>query len=114
MVVKAGHIPDTHEGFDIGPETIAKYADVIKSSKTVVWNGPMGVFEMPPFDKEPARWRMPSSPAARSASSAAGQCRRHSGVRPCRQGDPRQHRGGASLEMLEGKKFAAVELLDDK
>eukprot|EP00475_Leptophrys_vorax_P039961 TRINITY_DN73316_c2_g1_i1.p1 TRINITY_DN73316_c2_g1~~TRINITY_DN73316_c2_g1_i1.p1 ORF type:complete len:389 (-),score=54.22 TRINITY_DN73316_c2_g1_i1:8-1174(-) len=52
QVVKAGQIPDEGgwEGFDIGPETIKKYADVIKSAKMVVWNGPMGVFEMPPFD----------------------------------------------------------------
>ncbi len=49
-IVAAGEIPDGWEGFDIGPETAAKYAAVIKDAKTVVWNGPMGVFEKPPMD----------------------------------------------------------------
>ena len=51
QVVAAGQIPDGWEGFDIGPETAAKYAAVIKDAKTVVWNGPMGVFEKPPMDE---------------------------------------------------------------
>ena len=50
VVVKAGEIPDTFQGFDIGPATAAQYAQELKNAKTVVWNGPMGVFEMPPFD----------------------------------------------------------------
>jgi phosphoglycerate kinase len=50
QVVKAGAIPDGFEGLDIGPETARTYADIIRSAGTVVWNGPMGVFEMPPFD----------------------------------------------------------------
>ena len=49
-VVDAGQIPDGYEGLDIGPKTAQQYASVIKTAKTVVWNGPMGVFEMPPFD----------------------------------------------------------------
>src|SRR5690606_34397194 len=50
QVVAAGQIPDGWEGFDIGPETARRFADEVKKAKTVVWNGPMGVFEMPPFD----------------------------------------------------------------
>ncbi len=49
-VVKAGEIPDGFEGLDIGPDTANKYAEIIRGAGTVVWNGPMGVFEMPPFD----------------------------------------------------------------
>ena len=48
LVVAAGEIPDEFEGLDIGPDTAKLYADIVKDSKTVVWNGPMGVFEMPP------------------------------------------------------------------
>ena len=48
VVVKAGQIPDTFQGFDIGPETAKLYAAEVGKAKTVVWNGPMGVFEMPP------------------------------------------------------------------
>ena len=47
-VVKAGEIPDGFEGLDIGPDTANKYAEIIRGAGTVVWNGPMGVFEMPP------------------------------------------------------------------
>ncbi|NBP79314.1 phosphoglycerate kinase [bacterium] len=50
QVVTAGEIPDGFEGLDIGPETAARYSEIIRGAKTVVWNGPMGVFEMSPFD----------------------------------------------------------------
>ncbi len=50
VVVEAGKIPDGYEGLDIGPKTAEIYAETVKAAKTIVWNGPMGVFEMPPFD----------------------------------------------------------------
>jgi phosphoglycerate kinase len=50
QVVPAGQIPEGFQGLDIGPETARRYAEVVRGAKTVVWNGPMGVFEMPPFD----------------------------------------------------------------
>ncbi len=50
QVVKGGEIPDGWEGYDIGPVTAKQYADLLKNAATVVWNGPMGVFEKPPFD----------------------------------------------------------------
>jgi phosphoglycerate kinase len=115
VVVKAGQIPDTYEGFDIGPETIAKYADVIKSSKTVVWNGPMGVFEMPPFDK--GTRAVADAIVASGAISVIGGGDSAAAIQEFGLADKVTHvstGGGASLEMLEGKKFAAVELLDDK
>jgi len=49
-IVQAGAIPDGFEGLDIGPETARRYGEIIRGAGTVVWNGPMGVFEMPPFD----------------------------------------------------------------
>ncbi len=50
QVVAAGQIPDGFEGLDIGPDTAQRYAEIVHNAKTVIWNGPMGVFEMPPFD----------------------------------------------------------------
>ena len=117
QVVAAGQIPNEGgwEGFDIGPATIAKYSDVIKSAKTVVWNGPMGVFEMPPFD---AGTRAVANAICDSgATSIIGGGDSAAAIQEFGLADRVTHvstGGGASLEMLEGKKFVAVELLDDK
>lgn len=115
VVVKAGQIPDAFEGLDIGPETQKKYAEIVKSAKTVVWNGPMGVFEMPPFD---AGTRAVANAIVESSSvSIIGGGDSAAAIQEFGLADKVTHvstGGGASLEMLEGKKFAAVELLDDK
>ncbi|WLD14994.1 phosphoglycerate kinase [Planctellipticum variicoloris] len=115
VVVKAGQIPDTFEGLDIGPETQKKYAEIVKSAKTVVWNGPMGVFEMPPFD---AGTRAVANAIVESSSvSIIGGGDSAAAIQEFGLADKVTHvstGGGASLEMLEGKKFVAVELLDDK
>jgi len=117
QVVPAGKIPDEGgwEGFDIGPATIAKYEAVIKSAKTVVWNGPMGVFEMPPFD---AGTRAVAEAIVASGSvSIIGGGDSAAAIQDFGLAEKVTHvstGGGASLEMLEGKKFVAVELLDDK
>lgn len=117
QVVKAGHIPDEGgwEGFDIGPDTIKKYADVIKSAKTVVWNGPMGVFEMPPFDA--GTRAVAEAIVASGSTSIIGGGDSAAAIQQFGLADKVTHvstGGGASLEMLEGKKFVAVELLDNK
>lgn len=115
ITVKAGEIPDGYEGFDIGPETIAAYSELIKSSKTVVWNGPMGVFEMPPFDA--GTRAVAEAIVASGATSIIGGGDSAAAIQEFGLADQVTHvstGGGASLEMLEGKKFAAVELLDDK
>lgn len=115
LVVKAGEIPDSFDGFDIGPATAAQYAQELKNAKTVVWNGPMGVFEMPPFD---AGTRIVAEAIANSsATSIIGGGDSAAAIQQLGFADKVSHvstGGGASLSMLEGEKFAAVELLDEK
>lgn len=114
-VVPAGQIPDGFRGLDIGPETAAKFAAIIRSAKTVVWNGPMGVFEMPPFDagtkavaQAIADGNCVSIIGGGDSAAAIAQLGFEDKVTHVSTG------GGASLSMLEGKKFAAVEILDEK
>ncbi|MGB7342869.1 MAG: phosphoglycerate kinase [Pirellulaceae bacterium] len=113
-VVAAGEIPDGMEGLDIGPETAKKYCEVIKSAKTVVWNGPMGVFEKPPMD---AGTRAVAQAVADSDSvSIIGGGDSAAAVDQMGFADKVSHvstGGGASLAMLEGQSFAAVDLLDE-
>jgi phosphoglycerate kinase len=114
-LVKAGEIPDDYEGFDIGPETMKKYAAAIQSAKTVVWNGPMGVFEMPPFDA--GTKAVAQAIVASGATSIIGGGDSAAAIQQFGLAGKVTHvstGGGASLEMLEGKKFVAVELLDEQ
>ncbi len=115
MVVKSGEIPDGFEGLDIGPETAKIYADIVSNAKTVIWNGPMGVFEMPPFDA--GTKAVAQAIADGDATSIIGGGDSAAAVEQLGFADDVSHvstGGGASLEMLEGKSFASVELLDDK
>lgn len=114
QIVASGEIPDGWEGLDIGPETARQYADLLKNAKTVVWNGPMGVFEMPPFDA--GTKAVAQAIADSDATSIIGGGDSAAAVEKLGFADQVTHvstGGGASLEMLEGNKFAAVELLDD-
>lgn len=114
-VVKAGEINDDFEGFDIGPETSEMFADLVKNAKTVVWNGPMGVFEMPPFDA--GTRAVAEAIAASDAVSIIGGGDSAAAIQQLGFADQVSHvstGGGASLAMLEGQKFEAVELLDEK
>ncbi len=113
-IVPAGEIPDGWEGLDIGPETAKKYADLLKSAKTVVWNGPMGVFEMPPFDF--GTKTVAQAIAESDATSIIGGGDSAAAIEQLGFADQVTHvstGGGASLQLLEGEKFDAVELLDD-
>lgn len=115
QVVAAGQIPDGFEGLDIGPQTAELYAQILKDAKTVVWNGPMGVFEMPPFDA--GTKAVAQAIADSDATSIIGGGDSAAAVEQLGFADRVTHvstGGGASLAMLEGQKFAAVELLDDK
>jgi phosphoglycerate kinase len=115
VVVPAGEIPDGFEGLDIGPGTAAKFSGIIKTAKTIVWNGPMGVFEMPPFD---AGTKAIAEAIAnnRQAVSIVGGGDSAAAIEQLGYATYVTHvstGGGASLEMLEGKKFQTVEILDN-
>jgi phosphoglycerate kinase len=113
-LVDAGKIPDGYQGLDIGPKTAQEYAEVIKTAKTVIWNGPMGVFEMPPFD---AGTKAVAEAIAKSgATSVIGGGDSAAAVAQFGYADRVTHvstGGGASLELMEGKRFQAVDVLDD-
>jgi phosphoglycerate kinase len=117
-IVTAGEIPDGFEGLDIGPETARKYAEIIRTAGTVVWNGPMGVFEMPPFDAgTKAVADAVAEATTRGAITIIGGGDSAAAVEQLGYADKVSHvstGGGASLEMLEGKAFETVAVLDEK
>ncbi|MBR5626149.1 MAG: phosphoglycerate kinase [Thermoguttaceae bacterium] len=113
-IVATGDIDDDYEGLDIGPKTAEMYADLVKGAKTVVWNGPMGVCEMPPFDA--GTKAVAQAIADSDAISIIGGGDSAAAIQKLGFADKVSHvstGGGASLAMLEGQKFAAVELLDE-
>ena len=115
QIVPAGEIPDGFEGLDIGPKTAAHFAEIISSAKTVVWNGPMGVFEMPPFDE--GTKVVAQAIADSEAISIIGGGDSAAAISQLGFEDSVTHvstGGGASLAMLEGKNFLAVEVLDER
>jgi len=118
QVVSAGTIPDGFEGLDIGPATAEHYSSIIRSAGTVVWNGPMGVFEMPPFDAgTKAVAAAVAAATAKGAITIIGGGDSAAAVEQLGYADKVSHvstGGGASLEMLEGKAFETVAVLDEK
>lgn len=113
-IVAAGQIPDGFEGLDIGPKSIELFAAVLKTAKTVVWNGPMGAFEVAPFDL--GTKAVAQAIAESSAISIIGGGDSAAAIEQLGFASRVTHvstGGGASLEMLEGNKFATVEILDN-
>ena len=114
-VVKAGEIPADWEGLDIGPETAAMFSEAVKDAKTVVWNGPMGCFEMPNFaigTEEVAK-----ALADTDATTIIGGGDSAAAVNQLGYGDKMSHistGGGASLEFLEGRELPGVAAANDK
>ena len=111
-------IPDDMMGLDIGPRTVATYVARLASAKTIVWNGPMGAFEVPPFDvgtKGVAR-AIADATTEKGAVSVIGGGDSAAAIDAFGLTDKVSHvstGGGASLKMLEGEKFASFELLDE-
>lgn len=114
-VIPTGPVPDGWRILDIGPETVAAYAKVIQKAKTIVWNGPMGVFEFPNFAK--GTLGVAQAVAASPATSIIGGGESVAAIQQSGLADKISHistGGGASLEMLEGLTLPGVAILLDK
>lgn len=108
-------IPQGWMGLDIGPETAKRYAEVIKESKLVIWNGPMGVFEMEAF--ETGTKTVANAMAETEAYTIIGGGDSAAAVEQFKVADKMDHistGGGASLEFMEGKDLPGVSALTDK
>ena len=115
QVVKAGEIPEGWEGLDIGPETAKIFSDAVKDAKTVVWNGPMGVFENPTLAQ--GTIAVAKALADTEATTIIGGGDSAAAVNQLGFGDKMTHistGGGASLEFLEGKELPGVAAANDK
>ena len=114
-VVGRGEIPDDMEGLDIGPKTAELFANAVKDAKTVVWNGPMGCFEMPNFAAGTVA--VAKALAEIDATTIIGGGDSAAAVNNLGFGDKMTHistGGGASLEFLEGKELPGVAAANDK
>ena len=114
-VIPMGPVPDGWRILDIGPETVAAYAKVVKGAGTVVWNGPMGVFEFPRFAK--GTYGVARAVAESGAVSIIGGGESVAAIQQSGLAEKITHistGGGASLEMLEGLALPGVAALQDK
>jgi phosphoglycerate kinase len=114
-VVLPGELEDKEMALDIGPETIEKYAKVLREAKTVVWNGPMGVFEIPAFAK--GTYGVAQAIADSHAISVIGGGDSVAAVEKAGLAKRMSHistGGGASLEFLEGKILPGIDCLSNK
>ena len=115
-VVAADAIPADKEGLDIGPATCEKFAEAVKTAKTVVWNGPMGVFEMEPFAKGTIAV-CEALAGLEGANTLIGGGDSAAAVMQLGYADKVSHistGGGASLEYMEGKVLPGIAAIDDK
>ena len=114
-VVDVDHIPADREGADIGPETCKLYAEELKNAKTVVWNGPMGIFENPILAA--GTNAVAKAMAESTATTIIGGGDSAAAVKQLGYADKMSHvstGGGASLELLEGKVLPGIACLNDK
>jgi phosphoglycerate kinase len=114
-VVPVDKIPPDWMGLDIGPETLIRFGEVLKDAKTILWNGPMGVFEMAPFSK--GTMGMVRHIVSSGALSVVGGGDTDTAVHKSGEADKISYistAGGAFLELLEGKRLPGVEALKVK
>ncbi len=113
-VVKAGEIPDGWQGLDIGPETVKLYCQAVQGAGTVIWNGPMGVFEFAAFSK--GTEAVAEALSRTEAITIIGGGDSAAAVQQLGYADKMSHistGGGASLEFMEGKELPGVACLLD-
>jgi phosphoglycerate kinase len=118
QTISVNATPDGWMGLDIGPDTIAKFGAEIECARTIVWNGPMGVFEMPAFAKGTLEIaRAVARATSKGATSIVGGGDSVAAIHAAGLADKVSHistGGGASLEFLGGRKLPGVEALTDK
>jgi phosphoglycerate kinase len=114
VILPADAIPDELKGLDVGPETVARFGGILAGAKTILWNGPMGVFEHPPFDAGTRGVAL--AVAAAPAFTVVGGGDSVAAVRAAGLEGSFDHLstgGGASLEFLEGRALPGIAILED-
>ena len=114
-VVKSDNIPDDFQSVDIGPKTRRMFAKIIKEAKTVIWNGPLGVYEFKKFQKGTAA--IAKAIAKSKAVSIIGGGDSAAAIKASGYANNITHistGGGATLEFLEGKNLPGISMLNDK
>jgi phosphoglycerate kinase len=113
-IVPAGEIPDDQMGLDVGPQTVERFGRILRDAKTILWNGPMGVFELEPF--RAGTEGVAKAVADASAFSVVGGGDSIAAVRRLGLDGSFDHLstgGGASLEFLEGRPLPGITILED-